>query len=187
MSSNLDVSNPSSQSDLPSLSSGSSSLAQSARLKQLNRARGILIFVGLLTIAVNVFQYVTVERLVDDQFNKEMNELRRQGMQFDQVKVAELRSSAISSVKLFAMGLIAVGAAFLVGAGLIKSYPVPVTIISLVLYVGCAAIFGVLDPESLMKGIIIKIIIVVALVKAVQAAMAYQKEVSVQAHAGLEG
>jgi hypothetical protein len=185
MSSEFGAHNSGSQTELPSLSSGSSSLAQSARLKQLNTARGILIGVGLLTIALNIFQFVAVERLVDEQFNKEIIELRRQGMQIDQVKLAELRASSISAVKLVCIGLVFVGALFLVGAALIKSFPVPVTIISLVVYVGCAVIFGILDPATLLQGIIIKVIIVFALVKAVQAAMAYQREM--QSNTGFAG
>jgi hypothetical protein len=61
----------------------------------LNTARGILIVVGLLTIAVNVFQFAAADRLMDEEINKEVNELRRQGFEIDQAKLAELRSSAI--------------------------------------------------------------------------------------------
>jgi hypothetical protein len=187
MSSAFDGPSLSPQGSLPSLSSGSSSLAQSARLKQLNTARVILILVGLLTIGVNLFQYFAVERLVNAQIDKEVNDVRRQGMDVDQAKVEELRASAIGSVKLFAIGLVGVGLVFLVGAALIKLYPVPVTIISLVLYVGCAVIFGVMDPETIAQGILIKILIVVGLVKAVSAALAYQKEVNSTAMAGFTG
>ncbi len=59
---------------------------------------------------------------------------------------------------------------------LVKTYPVPATVLGLVLYVGCAAVFGYLDPTTLAMGWLVKIIIVVALAKAIQSAVAYQRE-----------
>ena len=43
--------------------------------------------------------------------------------------------------------------------------------------------YGYLDPETLFKGLIIKVIIIVMLVKALQAAIAYQREVDQSAPA----
>jgi hypothetical protein len=51
-----------------------------------------------------------------------------------------------------------------------------VTIISLILYIGAAVIFGILDPATLMQGIIFKVIVVVALAKAIQSAITFQHE-----------
>jgi hypothetical protein len=45
-----------------------------------------------------------------------------------------------------------------------------------VIYVGAALIFAVLDPKSLAQGLIIKIFIVVALASSIKAAIAYEKE-----------
>jgi hypothetical protein len=53
---------------------------------------------------------------------------------------------------------------------------VPATALGLILYVGAFAIFAAMDPASIAQGIIIKIIIIVGLVKALQSALAYQKE-----------
>ena len=57
-----------------------------------------------------------------------------------------------------------------------KKYPVPITVTSLILYIGAAIVFGVIDPSTLARGIIVKIIIVVCLAKSIQAAVAYQRE-----------
>src|SRR5690606_32764008 len=90
----------------------------------------------------------------------------------------ELEDSALRTTRLFQIGYIGMGVVFLIGAALIKSYPVPVTILSLTLYIGGNVITAITEPELVAKGIILKIIIIVALVKAVQAAIAYQKELN---------
>ena len=72
--------------------------------------------------------------------------------------------------------LIALGVIFIVMGLLVKQYPVPLTIAGLALYVGSALVFAALDPMTLLQGIIIKIFIVIGLVKAVQAALAYERE-----------
>jgi hypothetical protein len=174
---------------LPSLAGGGNSLAQSARLKQLNTARGIMFAVGVLTILLNIFQYTMVDKMVDEQLNKEANDLRRQGFMIDQVKLAEIKESAGRTVRLVAIGLIAIGIMYIVFGFIVKTYPVPVTIVALVIYVGCIVIFGVLDPATLAQGIIFKVIVVVALAKAVQAAIAYQSALkeSADVRAGFAG
>jgi hypothetical protein len=62
---------------------------------------------------------------------------------------------------------------------LVQRHPVPVTITALALYLGSMAIFGLVNPASLASGLIIKIFIVIGLFKAVQAAIAYQKDLAV--------
>jgi hypothetical protein len=161
--------------ELRSLASGTGSLAQSARLKQLNVARGIMFVVGALTIAFNVFQYSMVGSLVDGEVQKQLDVIARQGRMVDPAKVAEFKAAAVRSVQLVAMGLIGLGVLYIVFGLIVRKYPVPVTIAALVIYVATTVIFGILSPETLVQGIIFKVIIVVALVKAVQAALAYQR------------
>jgi hypothetical protein len=72
------------------------------------------------------------------------------------------------------------GVIFVVCGIIIKAFPVPVTIISLVLYVLAAVGFGILHPPSLAAGLIIKVIIVIALAKAIQSAVAYEKEAQLE-------
>ena len=43
--------------------------------------------------------------------------------------------------------------------------------------------FAALDPETLIRGLIIKILIIIGLVKAVQAAAAYRRKVDAERHA----
>jgi hypothetical protein len=164
---------------LPSLASGTSSLAQSARRKQLNVARGIMFGVGILTIVVNLAQLAMVDNEIDKQLDQEAAKLVQQGRMIDQVKFAEIKQAAKRVGHLIMYGVIGLGALYIVFGLLIWKFPVPITIIALTIYVGSAVVFAALSneplEETLLKGIIVKVIIVVALVKAVQAAIAYQK------------
>ena len=72
--------------------------------------------------------------------------------------------------------LIGLGVLYIVMGMFVKQYPVPLTIAALVLYIGSAAVFAILDPATLASGIIVKILIIVGLAKAVQAALAYERE-----------
>jgi hypothetical protein len=161
---------------LPSLASGSGSLAQSARLKQLNVARGIMFIVGVLTIVVNVGQFAMVDSMVDSQIDKEVAKLTQQGRIVDPLKLTAVKESAKRATQLAAIGLICIGVVYVVFGFVIKKFPVPVTIAGLVIYIGTAVVFAVLSPETAAQGVIVKIIVVVALIKAVQAAMAYQRQ-----------
>ena len=155
---------------------GLGNLAQAARTKQLKTARGVLYFVGVLTVIVNVAFCVFAEPIVNSQIDKEVSDLRAQGMEIDEVKLAEIRKDAIRGTQV-ANGIGAIlGVVFIACGAMVYKYPVPATILSLVLYIGSAAAFGALDPSTLARGWFIKIIIVVALFKAVQAALAYEKE-----------
>jgi hypothetical protein len=156
--------------------SGLGSLAQSARSKQLKSARAILYFVGIITVVVNAGFVFFADAIVASQIDREVAELRRQGAIIDEEKVAEVRATSVQSVRLSNSIAILIGGVFLVCGALVYRYPVPTTIISLVLYLGAQAAYGAIDPTTLARGWIVKILIVVGLVKAVQAALAFERE-----------
>jgi len=162
---------------LPPVGKPLGSLAQSAREKQLNQARWILIIVGILTIAVNGFLFVAAEAAVKAQIDKEVADLRAQRvMVIDQAELAKFQASATRLTRVVAAGMVALGGLFVFFGVILKKYPVPISVTSLVLYVGAAAGFAILDPSTLLKGIVVKVLIVFGLAKAVQAAVAYEKE-----------
>ena len=151
-------------------------LAQAARTKQLKTARGILFFVGVLTVVINVIFCIFARNMVDSQIDTELADLRRQNVAINDAKVAEFREGAVRST-IVANGIgVVLGVVFFTCGMLVYKYPVPTTILSLVLYIGAAAAYGVFDPSTLARGWIIKILIVIALFKAVQAAIAYERE-----------
>ena len=57
---------------------------------------------------------------------------------------------------------------------IIKQFPVPITITSLVLYILAIVVFGLLDPATLIQGIVLKIILIFGLFRAIKAARAFQ-------------
>src|SRR5262249_15763410 len=131
--------------------SGLGSLAQSARSKKLNQARWLLIIIGGITIVFNAILIAT---------------LRSQGFDDQTVRLNTI-------VGIFTIVL---GAVFVFLGIIVHAFPVAATVIALVLYVGATAIFGVLNPEFFVRGIIFKVIIIVGLSQGIVAAVAYQKE-----------
>ena len=73
-------------------------------------------------------------------------------------------------------GALALGVAFVVFGIIVKLFPVPITILSLVLYILSALVFAALNPMSLLAGLLMKVIIIVALSKAIKAAFEYERE-----------
>jgi hypothetical protein len=181
---------------------GLGSLAQSARSKELKGARMIMFFVGGLTLLVNGFQLaniqsevrdamVVAERTFDARVAQEIQRIQSTpGMTVDHDRVAELRAQALATArrevdraagaaKLFYGFGILTGIAFIFCGLFVYQQPVAATVTALALYLAGNAIFGLLDHAQLMKGLLIKILIIGGLFKAVQAALAYQKEQAV--------
>jgi hypothetical protein len=166
------------QGELPKLGS----LTQSARFKQLNQARNILVAIGILTMAVNGFLWFHAEKEVDEALQQQIGP----GRVADPARFQEARKQVLRIVYLIYGGTFALGAVFVVLGLLVKTYPVPTTITGLVLYLGATAVFALLNPASIGAGIIIKIIVIVCLVKAIQSALAYQREERKQIELGTE-
>jgi hypothetical protein len=133
--------------------------------------------VGILSALVNAFFFVSADSNVQSEIDKELKKL---GPRFvaDPVKLAALKGQAVRATRLINGGGVLLGLIF-IGCGIfVSQYPVPLTITALVLYLGGNAVFGLINPQSLASGLIVKIFIVLGLFKAVQAAIAYQKELA---------
>lgn len=153
------------------------SLARSAQLKQLNTARWILFFLGVIFIGVHAYELANLETLVDEQIQKEIANLGP-GMVADPAEVPKVRENMIGIARLLDGGMIGLGVLFIVFGLVIKKYPVPVTVLSLVLYMAVIAILALINWMTLFQGILLKVIFIVGLIKAMQAAFAYQKELN---------
>lgn len=136
------------------------SLAQSARKGNLSQARGILITIGILQLIGHIVLYFVMESQIADR--------RQAGDPVDEEALSEARA-----LLFVAMGL---GLTFTILGILVYRIPVAATVTGLLLYLADKIYEAVLDPTNLRAGLIIKIIIVVCLVKAVQAAIAYERE-----------
>jgi hypothetical protein len=163
---------------------GLGSLSQAARKKSLKSARRILIVIGILSLLANGVMFMLAEKMVDDQIEKERKQLGP-GMVFDQQKIKEIRDSQIKIQKLVSGGFVAVSIIFIMLGIMVYKAPVVCTVLGLVLYLAGWFIPIVLlflgdekedASKALLSGIIIKIIIIVALIKAIQSAIAYQNE-----------
>src|SRR5262249_36473139 len=130
----------------------------------------------------NAFFYASAESDVQSEIDKELKKL---GPTFvvDQVKLAALKGQAVRATRLINGGGVLLGVLFIGCGVLVQKHPVPMTITALALYRGGHAIFGFISPGSLAAGLFMKIIIVIGLFRAVQAAIAYQKELGTVAEA----
>jgi hypothetical protein len=152
------------------------SLAQKARGGNLNAARVILIILAVFLLGQAAYYMVDwsagklqgprglVEKLVQKEIGP--------GAVLPPAQMDQL-------VMFFTLLLafdIAVGGLFLLFGLLITVIPVIATISSLVLYLVQQAILLYLNPAMVGSGFLFKILIIIALVKAIQAAFAYEKE-----------
>jgi len=153
------------KSSLPKLGS----LAQTARGKHLKQARNTLLTIGILIALLQAGFFFVEMGHVKDAFRKQVNLTPAQAQQAEMI--------ALTFVALFHSLAIAVGIALVVLSFFVQRYPVPILITALVLYIGLQVVFTLVDRSNLLNiGIIVKIIFIVALVKALQAGLAAQRE-----------
>lgn len=157
------------------LASNLGNLAQVARKKQLNVARNILIIVGILTLIGNGLCFANAKKETEQVVQKEIRDVQARGQQPDPVSVVNERTHILRFCKIIYGSAIGLGVVFVVLGFSVRSFPVPSTVLGLVLYISGVAIFGYLSSATLIQGIVFKVIIVVALIRSIQAAIAYQK------------
>src|SRR5205814_19520 len=151
---------PAPMESLPSLARGGgaaggglSSLAQSAREKQLKNAKWTLIIVGILQILWNVGAFFVVKGQLDDEIRKAG--LNRANLPPDVQAIVVINYALVG-------GFIFSGIVLVVLGTLVRSFPLPCTIAGLVVSILIWVTAGVIDHRQLASGIIIKIIIIVA-------------------------
>lgn len=128
------------------------SLAQSGRKQHLKSARTTMYVIGVLTILANV------------------------GLALFAANAAGVAPEQARALQISGFAFAGLGVVFIVLGVMIYSAPVACTVLALILYIGGWAVSGIGNPAMLANGLIIKIVIVVYLVKAIQAAIAYQRE-----------
>jgi hypothetical protein len=141
---------------------GLKSLGQEARKSSLNKARWIMIILGVLMLAFNIWGVFYIEQEVQ-------NAVRR-GMM--------VNHSIIQQLKIITYISIGIGALFIVMGIMVHQFPIPFTITALVLYLLGQVIMFVYNPESLANVVAwaIRIAIIAGLWQSIQAAIAYEKE-----------
>jgi len=149
------------------------SLAQSARRTSLKNARRILFVLAGLQMIFGLFLLATAETVAKAEVAKEVKNM---GGGVDPATIREAEAEWMTGVRLAAAFVGGLGIAFLILGVLVYKLPVAATVTALVLYVGAHLLDAAFDPAALFRGIILKVIVVVALVKAIQAAIAYERE-----------
>jgi hypothetical protein len=134
-----------------------------------------MLVIGVLTLLANGIFFAMAESSVQEELDKEIAKLPP-GSVVDPVKLQGIKSQAVRETRLVNGGGIVVGLLFIGCATMVMTQPVVATVVALGLYIAATAVFGLLNPASLGTGLFIKIIVIVGLVRAVQAAVAHQKE-----------
>jgi hypothetical protein len=167
--------NPEPQAEpLPSLAGGGNSLAQAARLKKIKVARNILIALGVLLVLISIPVLIGAAHLAKSIVD---SEIKKAGVvEPDPISVAEVTGSVERAIRVSGFLMLGVGILYFVLAAVVTRFPVPATITALVVYVGMQIIGAINadDPKEIMSFWLIKLLIIIALAKAVQAAIAYQ-------------
>jgi hypothetical protein len=164
-------------------SSGLGSLAQSARGKHLKTARRIMIVIGVLMAIGQTVMFFIESGTIKDEIQKE---IRHRGLtgRVTQEEIQEAEQAGWR-ILLFIHGATALlGVVFIVLGFMVEKSPVAITATALVLFIGKEVIFALFSPINIVSGLIVKIIFIVALVKALQAAIAFQREQRAVAAAG---
>jgi hypothetical protein len=156
------------------------SLAQSARSGQLIQAKRLLIGVGLIMAVLNFGMMFTVRAQIATAIDTQL-QARGGRAAADPVQLRQIEEGLVILGYCLQAIPVALGLLF-IGFGLIVNrFPVPITIISLVLFVSFILLTAVLDPTTLIQGIVLKIIFIAGIFKAIQAAFAYEREKREQA------
>jgi hypothetical protein len=110
-------------------------------------------------------------------------EFQKRGQVVDPASQDKAEVAVKVFVAVFYGAFIFSGLLFIVMAMFVQKYPVPITIIALVLFIALQVIAALVDVTNLASGWLFKIIMIVALVKALQAGLAAQKEARLAANA----
>jgi hypothetical protein len=151
------------------------SLAQSARSGQLKQAKALLIGVGVLMAVLNLGMMFTVpeqvRQVVDAQLASRGGRAAADPVQLKQVE------TGILIIAYFLQAIpAALGVLFIIFGLFVNRFPVPITITSLILFLLFIALSAILEPLTLIQGLVIKIIFIAGIIKAIQAALAYERE-----------
>jgi flagellar basal body-associated protein FliL len=156
----------------------STNMGMAVRLKQMNRLRIILIMVGVLLLATHVGPLLTVHSQAESAVEEEA---REQGVPLAQMEPAAKAKKIEQYVKIgtiFYLAMIGIGLLYVVFGLIVHKFPVPVAVLALVLFISLQAIFITLDPSNIYRGLIIKVLILVALVGGVSTAISYQNKLA---------
>lgn len=173
------------------------SLAQKARGNQLKQARIIFFLVGGLTIVMNIFDITQIRPNFQKAVEKEIQKQGGPGMvQIDRAILQTEEDNAFLLGSAIDGAFILTGVVFLILGALVYRFPVPATIVGLVLYLltqgaGLLIVIAIGEPDFVKKyassGLYFKIFIIIGLIASIKSALAYENERRAEEEYGLSG
>lgn len=147
-------------------------LKTSARSKKLNQVRVLLIILGILMAVVHAIFLANARSRYEDEAKKIFGPMAPRAM------VKAIVDDAVSKETPIRIGYIACGCLFIVFGIIVHKYPLPITILGLVMYIGAIFVGYMLsqDPKTLYQGAILKLLIIGGLISGIQTAVAIEKE-----------
>ncbi len=144
------------------------SLAASAHSKKLKTARNVLIVAGAIYALLYGLQFLSAERLANLAIEKEVGV----GAQVSE----EDRMMVVNGLRLVMGAFVAVGLILLALGFLVRRFPVPVTIMALVVFLSLHAVLALMNPLTLVDGLILKFFVLAALLGAMKSAFAFESD-----------
>ena len=138
------------------------SLAQKARAQKLNGIRVLLIILGLLIGGAHVFLLTQLD---------------------DNAAGFGIPAVAVPLARVLCLLFIGVGLLFVLFGIIVHTYPVAITIISLVIYASLTVLDLVSNPELVARALWLRILIIIGLVQGVRTAVVYERERAAEAAA----
>jgi predicted PurR-regulated permease PerM len=155
-------------------------LAQQVRLKKLGVVRIILFVLGVIMTAIGVPLLVFATEIAHEQVRHEQGFIVRDKPDAEREReLKKLEEQAAKVMTLAGVICLAIGAAYSLFGLLVKTFPVPITIMSLVSYITGNAIIlmAAADPLLLIDSVWhMSIGVIVVLGMSVQWAIAYERE-----------
>lgn len=154
------------------------SLAQSARELELRKARTLLLFVGVLSFLVHGYFLARAEAQVEQAVERQVRDFQQRGLELDMDKVRQLQRAAVLRTQMINACGMAAALLFLGLGAVVSRYPVPATVLGLAIYIAGLALLATLERGALWKGLVVNVVIILALCRAVQTALAYEDSAS---------
>lgn len=128
--------------------------------RRLAQARVLLLVVGALNLVGAVVLYFIFEAQVDEQ--------RQAGTGAEEGEIATIRLNLMLTM--------AVGLMILVLGVAVARMPAVASLTALLIFLALQVFIAARDPANMGRGLLLKIILIVGLIKAVQAAIAHERE-----------
>ncbi len=162
------------------------SLAQKARGNRLKQARVIFLFVGVATILINILDISQIRSQFQQAVEKQIQKQGGPGMvRIDRALLQKEEDNAFLIGSLIDGLFILSGFIFLLLGVLVYRFPVPATVIGLVLYIvafvaGLTITIAFGEGETIARyatgGAIVRIAIVIGLISSIKSALVYESE-----------